>query len=182
MNTDLAFLTSPSAVFVILTAVGAVGLCRPLSACRPVGLSELSERRMTVTTHGHCRESLSGCRDLLSDYCRATVGLSGSVGRCRKSLSVCRTGAQMSLPTSAVSSPQAAHWPRWRLSWPRSWRRLRTAHVAMPATRTPSPLKQESAYPKASSRHPPRSGVGCGTWSCPTHFSMTEARYLTPHS
>ena len=29
---------------------------------------------MTVTTRGHCRESLSGCRDLLSDYCRA-VGL-----------------------------------------------------------------------------------------------------------
>ena len=54
--------------------------CRPLSAsvglsaCRPVGLSELSERRMTVTTHGACQEALSGCRDLLSDYCRA-VGL-----------------------------------------------------------------------------------------------------------
>ena len=53
-------------------AVGAVGL-----------LSELSERRMTVTEHGHCRESLSDCRD----YCRTTVGLlsdcralSGSVG------------------------------------------------------------------------------------------------------
>ena len=29
---------------------------------------------MTVTERGHCRESLSGCRDLLSDYCRA-VGL-----------------------------------------------------------------------------------------------------------
>ena len=50
--------------------VGAVGL-----------LSELSERGMTVTAHGHCRASLSGCRSccrttvgLLSDYCR-TVGL-----------------------------------------------------------------------------------------------------------
>ena len=31
---------------------------------------------MTVTEHGHCRESLSDCRD----YCRTTVGLSGSVG------------------------------------------------------------------------------------------------------
>ena len=49
---------------------------RSCRSCRPVGLSELSERRMTVTEHGHCRESLSDCRD----YCRTTVGLSGSVG------------------------------------------------------------------------------------------------------
>ena len=55
---------------VAVGAVGAVGL-----------LSELSERGMTVTAHGHCRVSLSGCRSccrttvgLLSDYCR-TVGL-----------------------------------------------------------------------------------------------------------
>ena len=48
-------------------------------SCRPVGLSELSElseRRMTVTARGACRESLSGCRSC----CWTTVGLSGSVG------------------------------------------------------------------------------------------------------
>ena len=39
-------------------------------------LEELSERRLTVTEHGHCRESLSDCWD----YCQTTVGLSGSVG------------------------------------------------------------------------------------------------------
>ena len=68
MNTDFCVSHESLLLYtVILTAVGAVGA---------VGLSELSERRMTVTEHGHCRESLSDCRD----YCRTTVGLSGSVG------------------------------------------------------------------------------------------------------